>query len=78
MIAGTCAGFLGSFATSRVLKQNKNLALISGLMTGVLTGQSFILTPLYNALCEGELKLTRNENATRLLFHPSIPLDTPR
>ncbi|TNY22934.1 hypothetical protein DMC30DRAFT_414673 [Rhodotorula diobovata] len=39
--AGTCAGFLSGFITSRLLKQSRNLGLLSGLVTGSVVGYLF-------------------------------------
>ncbi|GAA5856795.1 hypothetical protein JCM9279_002019 [Rhodotorula babjevae] len=39
--AGTCAGFLSGWITSRLLRQSRNLGLLSGLMTGTVVGYLF-------------------------------------
>ncbi|GAA6031507.1 hypothetical protein JCM8097_006489 [Rhodosporidiobolus ruineniae] len=39
--AGTCAGFLSGFMSTKLLKQSRNLGLLSGLITGSVVGYLF-------------------------------------
>ncbi|GAA5945414.1 hypothetical protein JCM10213_005971 [Rhodosporidiobolus nylandii] len=39
--AGTCAGFLGGFISSKMLRQSRNLGLLSGILTGSIVGYLF-------------------------------------
>ncbi|GAA5856931.1 hypothetical protein JCM8547_008471 [Rhodosporidiobolus lusitaniae] len=36
--AGTCAGFLGGFISTKLLRQSRNLGLLSGVLTGSIVG----------------------------------------
>ncbi|GAA5912733.1 hypothetical protein JCM6882_005775 [Rhodosporidiobolus microsporus] len=40
--AGTCAGFLGGFISTKMLSQTRNLGLLSGVLTGSIVG--YLLT----------------------------------
>ncbi|GAA5823061.1 hypothetical protein JCM11251_007471 [Rhodosporidiobolus azoricus] len=39
--AGTCAGFLGGFISTKLLKQTRNVGLLSGILTGSIVGYLF-------------------------------------
>ncbi|GAA6010587.1 hypothetical protein JCM10207_007751 [Rhodosporidiobolus poonsookiae] len=39
--AGTCAGFLGGFISTKMLRQSRNLGLLSGILTGSIVGYLF-------------------------------------
>ncbi|GAA5863715.1 hypothetical protein JCM3774_001224 [Rhodotorula dairenensis] len=39
--AGTCAGFLGGFISTRLLRQSRNIGLLSGVLTGSIVGYLF-------------------------------------
>ncbi|GAA5988159.1 hypothetical protein JCM11641_003616 [Rhodosporidiobolus odoratus] len=41
VVTGTCAGFLGGFISSKLLRQSRNIGLLSGILTGSIVGYLF-------------------------------------
>ncbi|GAA5906351.1 hypothetical protein JCM5296_003177 [Sporobolomyces johnsonii] len=52
--AGTCAGFLGGFLSTKLFKQSRNVGLLSGVLTGSVVGYIFTQESLRLQLAKAE------------------------
>ncbi|GAA5934462.1 hypothetical protein JCM1841_004291 [Sporobolomyces salmonicolor] len=52
--AGTCAGFLGGFLSTKMFKQSRNVGLLSGILTGSVVGYIFTQESLRLQLAKAE------------------------
>lgn len=57
--AGTCAGFLGGFISTRMLRQSRNIGLLSGVLTGSIVGYLFTQESLKIQLAKARASQTK-------------------
>ncbi|EJD04522.1 uncharacterized protein FOMMEDRAFT_167690 [Fomitiporia mediterranea MF3/22] len=75
IVAGLTSGFVGAMIGSRVLRFDRNITLLSGILTGILSGyfftQAFLGTRIAEAVVR-ETQLRRRATSSDLI--PDEPL----